>query len=84
MIPDIPLSGTFIDSNGGLSRSAVEFLNLLRLTADTVTQSGTTAQRPTKALWVGRPFYDLTLNKPIWVNAVTPSVVWKDAAGTTV
>lgn len=49
-----------------------------------VVQSGTTAQRPTKNLWIGRMYYDTTLSKPIWVNAVTPSIVWKDGAGTTV
>ena len=46
-------------------------------------QSGTTAQRPTTRLWIGRFYYDLTLNKPIWVNSLNPAV-WKDAAGNTV
>lgn len=32
---------------------------------------------------VGDWYYDTTLNKPIWVNSISP-VVWKDAAGTTV
>lgn len=49
-----------------------------------LTQSGTTANRPTKILWVGRMYYDTTLGLPIWVNATTPAVVWKDAAGNTV
>jgi hypothetical protein len=31
-----------------------------------LTQSGTTAQRPTKFLWVGRTYLDLTLTRPIW------------------
>ena len=84
MIPDIPLSGTFIDKNGGLSRSAVEFMNLLRLVSDAGTQYGTTANRPTSNLWIGRVYYDTTLNKPVWVNAISPSVVWKDASANTV
>ena len=29
-------------------------------------QSGTTAQRPTKLLFVGRPYFDTTINRPIW------------------
>ena len=46
---------------------------LMRLwqVATSVTQSGTTAQRPTKNLWPGRPFFDVSLGtngKPIWVN----------------
>jgi hypothetical protein len=43
-------------------------------------QSGTTANRPTALLWVGRPYFDTTLNKPVWVAAVKPTV-WRDAAG---
>lgn len=34
-------------------------------------QSGTTAQRPTKLLWVGRQYFDTSLGangKPIWRN----------------
>lgn len=50
-----------------------------------LTQSGTTANRPTKFLWVGRYFYDTTINKPIWVNSVAAGVAtWKDAAANTV
>ena len=46
-------------------------------------QSGTTANRPTSRLWVGRPYLDTTLNLPIWVKTTNP-VVWIDAAGNTV
>lgn len=46
-------------------------------------QSGTTADRPTINLWVGRTYYDTTLQKPIWVRSINPTV-WKDAAGVTV
>lgn len=84
MIPNIPLSGSFVDEAGSLTRISTELLNLIRLISNSVTEYGTTAQRPTTNLWIGRPFYDTTLNKPVWVNAVTPSVVWKDATGLTV
>lgn len=62
----------------------VDWFSLIFRLLTGLTESGTTAQRPTKNLWVGRMYYDTTLNKPIWVNAITPAVVWKDAAGTTV
>ena len=29
-------------------------------------ESGTTAQRPTKSLWIGRMYLDTTINRPIW------------------
>lgn len=31
-----------------------------------VQQSGTTSLRPTKLLYVGRMYFDTTLNRPIW------------------
>jgi hypothetical protein len=46
-------------------------------------QSGPTAQRPTTILWIGRRFYDTTLNKPVYLSAVKPSV-WRDGTGAVV
>lgn len=49
--------------------------------------SGSTAQRPTTTtrstiLYVGRPYFDTTLNKPIWVKSITGATVdWVDASG---
>ena len=45
-----------------------------------VQQSGTTAERPTSDLFIGRPYFDTTLGKPIWVKTISP-VLWVDAAG---
>jgi hypothetical protein len=41
-------------------------------------QSGTTADRPTKGLYVGRTYFDTTIGKPIWYEG--PG--WVDATGT--
>lgn len=43
-------------------------------------ESGTTAQRPTRGLWVGRRYFDVTLGQPIFYDGA----VWVDAAGTPV
>lgn len=45
-------------------------------------QSGVTADRPTKALWIGRRYFDTTLGKPVFVKAVKPAIVWVDGVGT--
>ncbi len=45
-----------------------------------MTQSGTTAQRPTAGLWVGREYFDTTLGKPVWYDGSG----WVDATGATV
>lgn len=42
-----------------------------------LTQSGTTANRPTTSLWTGRPYFDTTLGIPIWFDGT----VWIDATG---
>lgn len=44
--------------------------------------SGTTAQRPTTGTYVGQPFFDTTLNKPIWRNKDNNG--WVDATGAAV
>jgi hypothetical protein len=43
-------------------------------------QSGTTAQRPTTRLWIGRPYFDTTEGKPIWYDGTQ----WIDATGASV
>ena len=45
-------------------------------------RSGTTANRPTTQLFVGRQYFDTDLNKPIWRNAANSG--WVDAVGATV
>lgn len=42
-------------------------------------QSGTTANRPTEGLWIGRPYFDTTLGYEIWYSGTE----WVDATGTT-
>ena len=48
-----------------------------------VQESGTTAQRPTRLLWIGRRYFDVTLGKPVYLKTATPRV-WVDAAGVAV
>ena len=42
--------------------------------------SGTTADRPTTLLWIGRRYFDESLGLPVYVRSVTPTV-WINAAG---
>jgi len=48
-----------------------------------VTQSGPTAQRPVSRLWTGRPYFDTTLGKPVWLKSTFPTV-WVDGTGVSV
>lgn len=47
------------------------WLKQVRQAAFSVTQSGTTAQRPVTFLWVGRRYFDTTVGKPVWYNGTT-------------
>jgi hypothetical protein len=40
-------------------------------------KSGTTAQRPTKGLYIGLVYFDTTLGNPIWYSGTD----WVDATG---
>lgn len=56
---------------------------LTNLWVQTNIVSGITADRPTKDLFVGKQYYDTTLNKPIWLRSVRPNI-WKDSLGNNV
>lgn len=43
-------------------------------------QAGTTANRPTTGLYIGRRYFDSTLGKPVWYTAAG----WVDATGSVV
>jgi hypothetical protein len=48
------------------SHEWLEFFSDAYFTIAGLQQSGTTANRPTKRLYVGLPYFDTTLNRPIW------------------
>lgn len=56
---------------GGVSRPFTAWFQQVFTGVFALTQSGTTAQRPTEGLWAGRMYFDTDLGangKPIWVN----------------
>lgn len=62
-----PPSQNKIAEDGGMPNSSwVEYFSVVFRSINALQQSGTTANRPTKALYVGRPYFDTTLNRPIW------------------
>lgn len=71
-VPETPINGE--SSEWGY------FFTLLSDTTNTIRSSGVTADRPTKGLWIGYPFFDTTLGTPIWYDGTN----WIDSAGLTV
>lgn len=60
---------TAVDKNGdSVSQSWLSFFNSVYVILSALTQSGTTEQRPTKLLWIGRMYFDTTLGLPIWYS----------------
>lgn len=42
---------------------------------------GSTTTRPKVGIYVGLSYFDTTLGKPVFVQQVSPSIVWVDATG---
>ncbi len=80
---DAPSSVQAVDEDGYLTIPYTQWINRINMICQTFQMSGTTSERPTSNLWIGRFYYDVTLGKPIWVNSVKPTV-WHDASGAAV
>lgn len=77
---DIP-GGNPFDEAGNWTPAWAQWLTRTHGAVITLQQSGPTADRPTSKLWLGRFYFDTTINKPIWLKSINPSV-WVDGAGT--
>ncbi len=65
----------------GGERANVDWFNWMDLATTALNelrQCGATADRPTKALYAGRFYFDTTLGQPIWYDGSG----WVDATGT--
>lgn len=66
--------------NGAMPRDWAAWYTTAWNVLDSVENSGITADRPVKDLFIGRPYFDTTLGKPIWLKSVRPTV-WVTADG---
>lgn len=60
-----------------MPKAHIAWFSAMGRLANDITMSGTSANRPTTGLYVGRPYFDTTLGKPIWFK--DPG--WVDATG---
>jgi hypothetical protein len=70
------VSGRLAGTSGGWRNFFVAVFNI----CNALTSSGTTAQRPTTFLFVGRTYFDTDLGYQIWVQSTNPTV-WVTANG---
>lgn len=85
-IIDVPVrSDMNFTWSGMVKPSWTRFFNQARLLLISTQESGTTAQRPTANLWVGRAYFDESLGalgKEIWI--AKDGATWVDGTGTAV
>ena len=84
---NLPNGDLVAKRDDGLFYGTNPFMTFLKNMKDGVNSpvvpSGTTAERPTRYIFVGTLYLDLTLNKLITVTALNPTV-WRDGAGAVV
>lgn len=80
---ELPSNNAVTGTAGYASVSWLTWFNLAHQTITAARQSGATADRPTKLLWVGRRFFDTTLGLPVYLKSVRPDV-WVDSTGVVV
>lgn len=74
-LPDV---SPITESGEKVNFSWLQWFSQVSSVVNAAQQSGSTAGRPTKLLWIGRRYYDTDLGKPVFVRSVRP-VVWRDA-----
>ena len=76
-VPLPPTKTSFVE-DVGQAGTWKQWLGQLALLFNQSQLTGTTAQRPAVAPYVGFQMFDTTLGKPIWAKTVS---TWVDAAG---
>ncbi|NJN35958.1 MAG: hypothetical protein HC794_01555 [Nitrospiraceae bacterium] len=75
-----PMRRAFTDDDGRPAEWTDFFVQLESL-VNNLMRTGTTAQRPSPAPFIGFMHFDTTLGKPIWADSDT---TWVDATGASV
>lgn len=83
MLNKPPFVAAIVNTTQNVSMDWIQWLDSVWLYVSPIGQSGTTAKRPVKQLFIGRPYFDTTLGYSINVKTVSPAV-WVNGAGSTV
>lgn len=63
---ELPSNTSVISEDGQTNRQWLQWLDRIHVICAAEQQSGTTADRPAKRLWVGRRYFDTTINAPVF------------------
>lgn len=72
----IPTTHQLTDHRGRIETTYQAWLSSVQQWLGPIGQTGTTANRPTKNLWIGLSYFDTTLGFPVFVKQISPSIVW--------
>jgi len=76
----LPQTNVLTDGKGVMTSLWQAWFGSIQQWLGPQSQNGTTAQRPTKSLYVGLSYFDTTLGLPVFVKSLHPTV-WVNAAG---
>lgn len=71
---DYPSGSPIVDDAGRVSKAWDALFTRWQRVLSAIVDKGTTAQRPTTNLWIGRTFYDTTLGAPVYLQSYPPAV----------
>ena len=80
---DQPGQNQIADKSGGITAVWSQWVTRIHAICTANQQSGPTAFRPDKLVWLGRRYYDTDLHMPIYVDGVNP-IKWVDSMGNVV
>lgn len=76
-----PDSSPIAEQDGACTFSWKQWFSQVSVTVNAARQSGSTADRPTRVLWVGRRYFDTDLGLPVYFLTAG---IWVDSTGAVV
>lgn len=81
-LPQLPMQA---QGQAGVQRFTIPWAGWFSIVQNILTassSSGASTARPTTNQYIGMPYFDTTLGKPVWLKTPGSSPVWVDATGT--
>ncbi len=82
-IPRINQRQKIVNADGTIDRDFSLLINKIGQWLNENSQAGTTAQRPTENLYIGRQYFDVDVGDEIYIKSLNPTV-WVKGGGTVV
>ena len=70
-LPKAPFQASIWGIGSKVTAVWQQWFDRLQILVNNLTNSGVTSGRPTKDLWIGQPYFDTTLNAPVYWNGST-------------